>query len=349
MDGLSTIIVDEKERKKHILENMIYMCELNKKNVNITKQIFDINNEYKLNLHEGDSLKLDYKKTFDVEQFDIVVGNPPYNASGTKATGNTIWQLFVIKSINLLKPFGYLCFVHPNGWRKPNTEKGKFYGLFNLMTKINSMKYLEIHDVIDGKKTFNCGTRYDWYIIEKTENIKNITIIIDQNKIRYKLNLDKYNWLANCELVLIDKLIANKDELKCSIIYSRNAYEPRKKWISDKKTEEFKYPVVHTTPKTGTRYVWSNRNDNGHYGVKKVIFGDGGINDPVIDIKGECAMTQHSMAIIIDDEKEGINIAKTLCSDTFKKIIKACLWSSFAIEWGMFTDLKKNFHEYLTE
>ena len=67
----------------------------------------------------------------------VIIGNPPYNASGTKASGNTIWQLFVNNSIKLLKPNGYICFVHPNGWRKPNTEKGKFYGLFKKMTNEN--------------------------------------------------------------------------------------------------------------------------------------------------------------------------------------------------------------------
>jgi hypothetical protein len=33
----------------------------------------------------------------------------------------------------------------------------------------------------------------------------------------------------------------------------------------------------------------------------------------------------------------------------FSKILKACLWSSFRIEWGMFKDLKKNFYELLDD
>jgi hypothetical protein len=323
------------------------MCELNKKNVFISKYIFDINNEYKLNLYEGDSLKLDYEKEFNVKEFDIIVGNPPYNSSGIKATGNTIWQLFVNNNIKLLINKGYICFIHPNGWRKPNTEKGKFYGLFDKMTKENIILYLEIHDTKDGMKYFQCGTRYDWYILQKKQNKNYKTKILDQNNISYELNLTKYKWLANCELELIDKLIANDNEEKCNILQSMSAYEPRKKWISKIKTKEFKYPVVHSTPKEGHRFVWSNRNDNGHYSIKKIIFGDSGIYNPIIDIKGEYGMTQHAMAICIENIIEGEEIKKVICSDIFNKIIKACLWSSFAIEWGMFKDFKKNFYKLL--
>jgi len=349
METLKDIIKDTKERKKHILENMLYMGELNKKNVLICKQIFDINNEYKLNIYQGDSLKVDYNKEFGIKQFDIIVGNPPYNASGTKATGNTIWQLFVSNSIKLLKNNGYLCFIHPNGWRKPNTEKGKFYGLFEKMTNENIILYLEIHDTKDGMKQFNCGTRYDWYILQKKKNENHKTKIIDQNNVSYEINLNKYNWLANCELDLIDKLIANNNEEKCQILYSRSNYGADKKWISKTETKEFKYPVVHSTPKDGHRFVWSNTNENRFYGIKKVIFGESGIYNPIIDIDGKYAMSQGAMAIVIDNLKEGEKLCKFLCSSIFNKIIKACLWSSFRIEWGMFKDLKKNFYELLDD
>jgi hypothetical protein len=52
MDGLKEKIPDEQKRKKHILEKQIYMGELNKKNCFVIKQIFNINDEYKLNLYQ---------------------------------------------------------------------------------------------------------------------------------------------------------------------------------------------------------------------------------------------------------------------------------------------------------
>jgi hypothetical protein len=128
-----------------------------------------------------------------------------------------------------------------------------------------------------------------------------------------------------------------------------SAYEPRKSWISKTETDEYKYPVVHSTPKDGPRFVWSNKNDNGFFGIKKVIFGESGIYNPIIDITGKYAMSQGAMAIIINDVEEGKLLSKFLCSSIFNKIIKACLWSSFRIEWGMFKDFKKNFYELLVD
>lgn len=345
MEGLKSIIKDEKERKKHILENMLYMSELNKKNVFICRQIFDINNEYKLNLYQGDSLELDTNKIFKVDKFNIILGNPPYNASGTKATGNTIWQEFLTLSINEnLINNGYLCFIHPCGWRKPNTTKGKFNGLYNLMAKYNTILYLEIHNTKDGMKTFNCGTRYDWYILQKKKS-NDKTNILDEKGKKNLLDIKKYDWLGNYDLDIIDKLLAKNNDAKCEILQSMSAYEPRKKWISSKKTNEFKYPVVHSTPKTGIRYVWSNRNDNGFYGISKIIFGESGIYNALIDINGEYAMSQGAMAIKINNLKEGEQLKQVLESTEFKKILNACSWSSFRIEWNMFSYFTKEFYK----
>ena len=116
MDSLKSIIKCEKQRKKWILEEMLYMSELNKKNVLMCKQIFDINNEYKLNIYCGDSLELDTLKEFGVKEFDIVMGNPPYNQD-FKQNGNgyakPLYNIFIEKYINNCC---YLLFIVPSRW-----------------------------------------------------------------------------------------------------------------------------------------------------------------------------------------------------------------------------------------
>jgi hypothetical protein len=344
MKGLH--ILPEEERRKHILENMIYSAELTLKNVFVYKKIF-CGDKYKLNIYEGDTLKMDVKKEFGVDKFDVVMGNPPYNASGNTSTGNTIWQEFTKKSLNEWTSV-YLLFIHPPGWRKPNTERGKFYGLYNLMCIENQMLYLEIHGVKDGQKMFNCGTRYDWYLIEKTNQYKN-TIIVDEDRKKNDYDLSEWSWLPNSNILEINKLLAKKDDERCPIIQSMSAYEPRKKWMSPKKTPEFKYPCVHSTPKTGIRYMYSKVNDRGHFGVSKVIFGDSGIYNPVIDMDGKYGMTQHSMAIQVDNLEEATLISKVIESDKFDKIIQSCLYSSYAIDWNIFKEFKKDFWKLFLE
>ena len=113
MDGLKKKIPNEKDRKKHILEKMLFMAEYNKKNCFIVKQIFNMNNEFKLNLYEGDSLQLDIQKEFGITKFNIVIGNPPYNeelkSSGATAKYNKFVEYYIEKC-------DLLCFVIPSRW-----------------------------------------------------------------------------------------------------------------------------------------------------------------------------------------------------------------------------------------
>jgi hypothetical protein len=323
------------------------MCELNKKNVFISKYIFDINNEYKLNLYEGDSLTLDYEKEFNVKEFDIIVGNPPYNKNNT-GTGNSIWQLFVYKSINdLLKNKGYLLFVHPSLWRKPQSAKTKMIKFFKLMTFYNQMLYLEIHNTQDGLKTFGCGTRYDFYVIKKKQH-KNIidTIIVDENKIINNINLTNYEWLPNSNFYIINKMLAINNEEKLTIINDFNYSRLNKKIVSTIKDDIFKYELIYLTPKSGIRYMYSKVNNKGHFGIMKIIIGETGFDNAINDYEGKYGMTQDAFAIIINSKEEGDEMLKVIKSCAFKKIIKeSCSWSNFRIDWRLFVNFKKTFYK----
>jgi hypothetical protein len=353
MENLKTRFPDDIERKAHIIKNMLYMSELNPENIKECIKIFS--NE--LNIYEGDTLKMNTFKEFGIEQFDIIVGNPPFNSPGAVGNGNTIWQLFVKLSLELLNKNGYLVYVHPSSWRKPNTENSRNFGLYKLMTNDNTMLYLEIHGVEDGLKTFKAGTRYDWYVIKRTENNKHKTIIKDQLGVASELDLNTLDFLPNCDFELVFSLLARSGDEKCPIIYNSSNYDPRRVWVSSKKTDVFKYPLIHSTNKdktnkqtgdiiSGIRYKYSSINDKGHFGVKKVIFGFSGINDVIIDLEGIYGMTQAAMAIEISSKEEGKELKKYLLSPEFKKLLKeACTWGNFGIDWVLFTYFKKDFYK----
>jgi len=358
-NGLEEKYPNEKKRCKIIITKCLYFSDITPMNVFITSEILKCEIQsrtgnikelkYEFNSNVGNTLELDINKKWGLDKFDAVIGNPPYNSSGDTATGNTIWQDFTRKALNeLLCDKGLLLFVHPPGWRKPNTEKGKFYGMFELMTQKNQMVYLEIHSIKDGQRVFKCGTRYDWYLIEHIKKYKN-TIIVDENNKKTDINLDVFKWLPNSNILEIMKIIGKNDDEKNIMIYSPSAYEHRKKWMSHIKTEEYKFECIHSTPKTGIRYMYSNCNNKGHFGISKVIFGEAGINDVIVDINGIYGLTNGAIGIKIDDIETGNNIKKALKSNKFQSILNSCLFSSYRIDWNIFKEFKKDFWKEFVE
>ena len=89
--------------------------------------------------------------------------------------------------------------------------------------------------------------------------------------------------------------------------------------------------------------MYSNINNREHFGISKIIFGDSGINNPVIDMEGKYGMTQHAMGIKISSYNEGEQLSKALQSNKFTEIIQSCSYSSYAIDWNIFKDFKKYF------
>lgn len=113
MDGLKDQIPNNDERQKHIIKNMLFMSEINSKNVQICNLIF---NKYDVNIYAGDVFALNTNDEWGIEHFDVIVGNPPYNLKGIK----TAWPRFVDFAFLKLKPDGYLVHIIPNGWIDPN-------------------------------------------------------------------------------------------------------------------------------------------------------------------------------------------------------------------------------------
>jgi hypothetical protein len=346
MDGLKDLYPDPEERYKFIVENCIYYADINPTNIFICKLILDPMDKYKLHAYQGDTLKMDIKEVWSLDGFDAVIGNPPYNAHGKTGTGNTIWQHFTRKSLeSWINPQGYIVMVHPCGWRKPNTSRGKFNGLFKLMVHDHQMLYLSIHGIKDGQRTFNCGTRYDWYILRNQYPDRYYTIIQDQEGILTTIDLSEWNWLPNYNIDNIRTLIATNTDERCEILYDRSSYDPRRTWVSIQHDETYIYPIVHSTPKSGTRLVYSSRNDRGYFGVSKIIFGDSGIHNVVIDLEGKYGMTHHVIGIVLDSTDDVEYMTKVLLSTQFKYILQACSWSTYMIDWNMFTYFKRYWYK----
>lgn len=167
MEGLKASIPDDKKRKSHILENMLYMSEINKKNCYITKQIFNINNEYKFNLYEGNSLTLDIKKVFKIDTFDVIVGNPPYNEKSNKRGElPPIYNKFIEYYINKCN---YMTFIVPSRWFSGGKGLDKFREMMLKRTDIVFIKHFD-----NAKLIFNQNVEIkggvNYFLIDKNYN-----------------------------------------------------------------------------------------------------------------------------------------------------------------------------------
>ena len=160
MNGLKEVIPDENIRYKTIIEDCLYFSDINSTNIFICRLLIDPYNDYKLNYNEGNTLELDIKEKWNLNGFDAVIGNPPYN--------NELWAKFVDYSIKKLKNEGYLLYIHPCNWRKPNHKIGQIMKQFDI-------HYIKIYNIKDTFKLFKCNVRVDWYLLKKiSSNIETI-------------------------------------------------------------------------------------------------------------------------------------------------------------------------------
>jgi hypothetical protein len=345
MEGMKEDVVDEKERYKIVVEECLYFSDINPTNIFICKLLLDPYSEYSLKYNEGDTLELDIREKWDIEGFDAVIGNPPYNLPNSVGTGNSIWQHFITLGFDILREGGYLMLVHPSTWRKPESEKSKLNGFFELMTRRNSMLYLEIHNSKDGMKIFKCATRYDWYLIQKIVPLENfMTTVKGEDGIVEEMELSCWKFLPNNDFNFMRRLLCEGVEESCGLIYNRSNYGTDRKWVSKTETDEFCYPLINAITQKEIKYYYSKDNTKGHFGVQKIIFSTSGLNEPLLDEEGKYGMTEHAMALLFMNEEEKNGIMNCLNSCKFKNLLKtSCLWSSFLIDWRLFTYFKKEF------
>lgn len=321
MKGLETFEPDENLRYKHIVENMIFACELQPKNLFLYLYAFDPKDEYALNIYSGSYLDGGFDeqmKFWGVEKFDIIIMNPPYQElkEGNKKS-QALWNKFVIKTLSQLVEGGYLCAVHPSGWRNAD---GAFKNVQNLL-KERQMQYLNINNYKKGFETFGAYTDYDYYCLRNVLNTKSLTKIVDIDDKVVRIDISKLEFIPKCNIHEVLSLVAKDGEDTVEILYTCSYHTQKKELMSNKQTEYYKFPcVMNVSTKDEVGCTWySNSNSHGNFGISKVIFGRKNCG-VFIDNNGEYGMTQDCTGII-DEDKNLKFIQKALKSEHFIKNI----------------------------
>jgi len=259
-----------------------------------------------------------------VRQFDVVLMNPPYQTKSDMDNKKTqaIWHHFVNKSFKINKEGGFVCMIHPSGWRN---VKGLFDKAKNMLLT-HDIKYLSIHNADEGVKTFGCGTRYDWYVTQNS-TYKSKTIIHGEDGINSVIDLSLLPFIPNAMVDKVMNLVAKDGENKVELLWDCNYHtQARKKdgTMAKEKTDEFQYPCVQNVNVKGETSCiwWSNTKANGHFGIPKIIFGRkvcGTLNDK----NGEYGLCQ-DCAAIVDEPKNLSKIQKAMNSEKFIALMKMC-------------------------
>lgn len=261
--------------------------------------------------------------TFDIYndnitmKFDVQLGNDPYQETVKNGNKKSIWNKLAEKRLSLLNEGGFLALIHPSGWRNFD---GDFKHLQNLLNN-REILYLEMHDIKEGIKLFGAETDYDLYVVRNKLNKTNLTKVYTKKGI-VEVDLNDLEFIPNDKFDEFKKIIAKPNEEKVTII-SNSSYHTSREYISEEKTDIFKYPCINTVGKDGEyiRYFYSSINNKGHFGQTKVIFSMGRSGSSIVDKKGEYGVTQFAFAIV-DDIENLDNIKKAIESPKFIELMK---------------------------
>ena len=342
MKTLAKMIPNERSRKHHIITRMLYMYELNPRNVAELRRRF-IKCDQRVKIF-GDNLRTsntfcnivskNFLETTSPLRYDVIVANPPFqspkSATYEGSVGNrTLWDKFVVHALRHCQTKGIIAFITPSNWRRPE------HPLYPILTQSNTLHYLHIYGKQDGKTLFGVQSRFDLYVVSTETKIsekRSLPIIIDEMGHKH-LNINVASWpfLPNFAYRLVRKYMTPSPTMP--VIYHSSLYDARK--LSRHKTKKYRFPVIHTLTREGPG-IWYAQEKIGHFGHPKVILNVNEKQYPINDYKGEYGMSQLSFGIPIQTKKEGEDIIARILSDEFQTILRATKWSAFQTDYRMF-------------
>ena len=217
MHGLRTHFIDEDERYKFIIENMIYACELQNSKMFNWLCTADLYDEYDLNVYCGSYLEngfdIHMREVWGVDRFSLCLSNPPYQETieGSKRA-RPIYNEFIEKYIEFSDK---ILFITPSRWLAGGFGLDNFR---NMMFSRNDIKLIRHFD--DATKIFGNSVEIkggvSYFMIDKKHNG-----LVDIDGKITKLN--KYDIFVDLKYYnLLDKILENMNNSLKSIAKSKS-------------------------------------------------------------------------------------------------------------------------------
>lgn len=308
MKGLLKKIPNPNDRSKHIIEKMIYMCEINIVNVERLKRLFGKT----ANIIFDDFISI--SPSVFPRSPDIIIGNPPFNINGSikvptnnnkvkKTDGSNAWIHFIRKSLSILKQNGYLNVIIPSIWMKPDKEK-----MYYLLTN-NKIHFIHTLSNTETNKLFSYGAQTPtcYFLLEKKESDNEIGIYDQCQRDYIKINLNPEMPIALSGWSILKKMMPFCE--KYGNLYNDiiKTNMPPKNAILINESKYGYYKNIHSCvleknkPTLSIKY---SENPLIYQGVSKLVLAHKMYGFPYIDLNGEYGISNRDNYILINKTKE---------------------------------------------
>lgn len=329
MEALSIWQPDKQKRSEHIIQNMLFMVEINDKNTEISKNIFGPHcNIVCTNFLDEDKWKNEFclKLKSKNISFDIILGNPPFQdeiVTKNKHSGgkNKLYEKIIQVSLKYLNENGYLLFISPDNlfsgnsnaiYKKVITNKNNYFVEFvsfnkDIISYFPSIQQYMCYFLLKKQTNKSTGDGSGTILSKIENNEADILSIALKNRC---VNPVRHWTIENEEFV--DKYISNKEN---SAVYNRGLT------ISNYEKESCKEDM-YTLIYTPTKKLYTDKIECAKgIGTKKIVMF---IISPNLefecDFDGKYGCGPNTLYIPINNEAQGKILETFFKSDIYKKL-----------------------------
>lgn len=359
---LEFCLPDTKLRHRHIIENMLYMVELNTNLIPELHKIFGNN----ANIYNENFLTFDNN-----EKYDFVIGNPPFNVGGIvkvptnkivdkRGDGKSIWKQFVLKSLDLLKGRGFMSMITPSIWMKRDHPVNPILRQYKIR-KLHTLTGNKTNEIFHG----HAQTPTCYFCLRKIRSNKfpsinkNITIFDNSIKKYVEICIENTDSVPlNCVSVM--KKMQHKLLQYGPIILKKTNMPHPSINLSNTQSENYPHPNIKSCvlqdkvhPTLSINY--SNRECPFAH-KPKLVLAHKMYGFPYYDVSGEYGISNRDNYVIYDRTDRDYKILKAFLSSKFAYYLyEATRYRMKYLEkyvYEMIPDISKDcdiYHDYIDD
>jgi SAM-dependent methyltransferase len=304
-DSLSSVIPDTEKRKKHILKNQLWGVDVNPMMIRLANAMFTLYIKDTTNLICANSLEYDIGM-----KFDVVIGNPPFQASVSGSRSTNLWSRFVQRGIELVLPEGFLSLITPSAITSPSSDINGTFGIL----KSNNLLWVDSETI---SSYFREGSTFTAFLLQKC-SYKFRTQLADATFI----DIRELPYLPKTAIAthLHKKILSTKAP---RFLFSTKGSITQLGEVSKTKKKGY-FPCYHTKAQP---CIWSSLKKD-ELDKEKVVFSISGELEAFYD-PGTLQTTHNSHYSLVSSAFEGQNMANLLNSKLYQFLMRTAKWNGF--------------------